>query len=214
MKNFDLSVKRFDEFAEEYAQRFMEIGAYFDSIELFCASIKSDFPRILELGCGPGNVTRVLKQRFPKSRITALDLAPRMIELARKTLPEVDFKVMDVRDISTISEQFDAIMCSFCLPFLSATDATKLIADCADRLITGGVFYLSTMEGDETRAGFESTSFSGESKFYFNYHRQADLEATFFENRFKILQAKRQDYQEPDGSLTTDLIFIGQAGDN
>jgi len=70
------------------------------------------------------------------------------------------------------------------------------------------------MEGDETRAGFESTSFSGESKVYFNYHRQADLEATFFENRFKILQAKRQDYQEPDGSLTTDLIFIGQAGDN
>lgn len=47
------------------------------------------------------------------------------------------------------------------------------------------------------------------AEIYFNYHRQSDLETAFLNNGFKLVQAKRQDYVEPDGSLTTDLIFIG-----
>ncbi len=208
MENFDISVQRFDEFASEYAQRFMDLNSYSDSIDRFCDYIPGQQPLLLELGCGPGNVTRLLKSRFPESQITAIDLAPKMIEIARKQMSEVDFRVMDVRNISIIPEKFDAVMCSFCLPFLSKTDTEKLIADCADRLNPGGVFYLSTMEGDETRAGFETTSFSGNAEIYFNYHRQTDLEAVLLQCGFEFIQTKRQDYTEPDGSLTTDLVFI------
>ena len=208
MKNFDLSVQRFDEFAAEYAQRFMALNTYSDSIDRFCDWIGSEHPRILELGCGPGNVTRLLKLRFPESQITAIDLAPQMIEIANNNLPDVDFIVMDVRDISIIPVKFDAIMCSFCLPFLSKADSVKLISDCAERLVSGGVLYVSTMEGNEERAGFETTSFSGNAEIYFNYHRQADLEQAFVQSGFEIRQAKLQDYIEPDGSATTDMIFI------
>jgi len=208
MNNFDLSVQRFDEFAAEYAQRFMDLNAYSDSIERFCDWIGNDKPKILELGCGPGNVTRLLKLRFPESQITAVDLAPQMIEIAQKQLPDVDFVVMDVRDISIIPVRFDAIMCSFCLPFLSNSDAAKLIADCSVHLLSGGVLYVSTMEGNEQRAGFETTSFSGDSEIYFNYHQQQVLENAFAKSGFEIKQAKLQDYIEPNGSATTDMIFI------
>jgi trans-aconitate methyltransferase len=209
MENFDISVKRFDEFADQYAQRFMNIESYSDSIDRFCNLIRNDYPKILELGCGPGNITRLLKLRFPESRITALDLAPRMIEIAQKQLPDVDFRIMDVRNISMLPEKFDAVMCSFCLPFLSKDDAAKLIADCYEKLNSGGVLYISTMEGDENEAGFESTSFSGTAEVYFNYHRQSDLETAFQKGGFEIEQIKCQDYVEPDGSLTKDLILIG-----
>jgi len=208
MKNFDLSVKRFDEFAAEYAQRFMDLNAYSDSIDRFCNLIGNDHPNILELGCGPGNVTKILKLRFPESEIIAIDLAPKMIEIAREQLPEVDFVVMDVRDISIIPVKFDAIMCSFCLPFLSKADTEKLINDCVGLLVSGGILYISTMEGNKERAGFETTSFSGNSEIYFNYHRQPDLEDAFAKSGFELRQAKLQDYIEPDGSVTTDLIFI------
>lgn len=208
MENFELSVQRFDQFAAEYAQRFMDMNAYSDSINRFCDCVGNDQPKILELGCGPGNVTRLLKSRFPESQIIALDLAPQMIEIARKQLPDVDFRVMDVRDISTIQENFDAVMCSFCLPFLSKSDTEKLIADCAGRLVAGGVLYVSTMEGNEERAGFETTCFSGNSEIYFNYHRQQDLEGAFAKGGFEIRQIKLQDYIEPDGPITIDMIFI------
>lgn len=208
MEHFDLSVQRFDEFAEEYASRFDNVSGYINQLSYFVSQVKTSSPAILELACGPGNVTKFLKNHFPECRILAVDLAPKMIELARKALPEVDFRVMDVRDISVIAEKFDALMCSFCLPFLSKEDAAKLIADCSALLNPGGVIYLSTMEGDENRAGYEKTSFSGDSEVYFNYHRQQDLEDAFAKNRFEIRQVKLQDYIEPDGSVTTDMIFI------
>jgi trans-aconitate methyltransferase len=208
MENFDLSVQRFDQFAAEYAQRFMDMNAYSDSIDRFCNSIVNPGPKILELACGPGNITRLLKSRFPVSQITAIDLAPQMIEIARKHLPDVDFRVMDVRNISTIPAKFDAIMCSFCLPFLSKTDSEKLILDCADRLVLGGVLYVSTMEGNEERAGFEPTSFSGIEEIYFNYHQQKNLEDAFLKAGFEIRQSKLQDYIERGGYTTIDMIFI------
>jgi len=210
MENFDISVQRFDEFADEFAHRFADVSGYADSIDRFCELIGNDRPQILELGCGPGNVTSLLKVRFPEARITAIDLAPKMIEIAGKHLPDVDFRVMDVRDISTIPEKFDAVMCSFCLPFLSRNDASQLIADCAKKLNPAGLLYISTMEGDETRAGFETTSFSGESEIYFNYHSRPDLENSLTESGFEISQLKLQDYPEPDGRITTDMIFIAK----
>ncbi len=209
MKNFEISVKRFDEFAAEYAERFMDVDSYSDSIEKFCTQINIKQPKILELGCGPGNITRLLQVRLPEARITAIDLAPKMIEIARKQLPGIDFRVMDVRDISSIPDKFDAVMCSFCLPFLSKEDADKLIADCAEKLSSVGVLYISTMEGNETKAGFEATSFSGNSEIYFNYHSRPNLENSFAECGFEIRHLKLQDYLETDGRITTDIILIG-----
>ena len=66
------------------------------------------------------------------------------------------------------------------------------------------------MEGDESMAGFESTGFSGDNKVYFNYHKQIDLENALENNGFSIIQMKRQDYIESDGSITIDMILIGQ----
>jgi len=207
--NFEISVKRFDEFAAEYTVRFSDVSAYLDSIEFFCRAINSKPPSILELACGPGNFTKHIKDHFPQSHILAIDLAPKMIEIAQKSLPDVDFRIMDVRDISSIPEKFDAVMCSFCLPFLSKEDAEKLIANCAEKLTSGGLLYISTMEGDETKAGFETTGFSGNSEVYFNYHSKSDLENSFAENGFEISHLKLQDYPEPDGRVNTDMIFIG-----
>jgi len=155
MEKFELSVKRFDEFSSEYAERFMDIDAYRSSIDRFCDLIKNQQPAILELACGPGNVTRYIKNKFPESDYIAIDLAPKMIEIAKNQITDVDFRLMDVRKISTFDIKFDAIMCSFCLPFLSKDDTNKLITDCAARLKKKEVIYLSTMEGDESMAGLK-----------------------------------------------------------
>lgn len=210
MNTFDISIKRFDEFASEYANRFMDIESYKNHIDKFCYLIDSAEPDLLELGCGPANVTRYLKQLFPKSKIIAIDLAPRMIEIAKQNIKGVDFRVMDVRDIKTLDLSFNSIMCSFCLPFLSKFDTDKLISDCSTILKTNGVLYLSTMEGDESKAGFETTSFTGESKVYFNYHRQSDLENALTNNGFSIEYNFRQNYYELNGSITVDLIMIAK----
>ncbi|MSO90896.1 MAG: methyltransferase domain-containing protein [Acetobacteraceae bacterium] len=47
--------------------------------------------RIVDLGCGPGNVTAILKQRFPAAAVTGLDGSAAMLAKARVVAPDCDF---------------------------------------------------------------------------------------------------------------------------
>jgi trans-aconitate methyltransferase len=49
------------------------------SIDLACRISLAAPTRILDVGCGPGNSTEVLHDRWPAARITGLDSSPEMI---------------------------------------------------------------------------------------------------------------------------------------
>src|SRR5580693_814482 len=57
----------------------------------------SEVVRAADIGCGPGNSTQVLRERYPEARIVGLDSSPDMIEAARKRLPDIGFEVADTR---------------------------------------------------------------------------------------------------------------------
>lgn len=55
--------------------------------------------RVVDLGCGPGNLTGWLRQRWPSAQVTGLDSSPEMVARARETGPPgVRFDVADLRE--------------------------------------------------------------------------------------------------------------------
>src|SRR5262245_48670549 len=54
--------------------------------------------RVVDLGCGAGNVTAVLRRRWPEARITGVDSSPAMLDRARGSDPAVDWQLGDLRD--------------------------------------------------------------------------------------------------------------------
>jgi trans-aconitate 2-methyltransferase len=52
--------------------------------------------RIVDLGCGPGNSTELLVERFPQSEIVGLDSSPDMLRKARERLPQCTFIEADI----------------------------------------------------------------------------------------------------------------------
>ena|ERR1035437_6798034 len=129
-----------------------------------------------------------------------------MIELAKINNPKAEFQLMDCRDIGRLDKNYDAIMCGFCLPYLSKEESIKLISDASKLLIADGVFYLSTMEEDYSKSGFKRLS-SGD-EMYINYHEADYLTHALKENGFKIIDIQRKDYPTEDGTKTTDLVII------
>jgi trans-aconitate 2-methyltransferase len=51
---------------------------------------------IVDLGCGPGNSTELLTQRFPDAAVVGLDTSADMLAEARKRLPGARFEKGDV----------------------------------------------------------------------------------------------------------------------
>lgn len=74
---------------------------------------------ILDLGCGPGNSTKVLKDKFPDAGIVGADNSDEMLSKARKTYPDLEFIHLDANgDLNELSEQFDIVFSNACIQWL------------------------------------------------------------------------------------------------
>ncbi|CAN5218554.1 trans-aconitate 2-methyltransferase [soil metagenome] len=51
--------------------------------------------RVVDIGCGPGNSTERLAERFPDAEVIGLDSSPDMLAAARKRLPQLRFVEAD-----------------------------------------------------------------------------------------------------------------------
>jgi trans-aconitate 2-methyltransferase len=55
-----------------------------------------DPTEIYDLGAGAGNVTRLLKQRWPNARVTGVDSSQDMLDAAAKSAPDIAWEKMDL----------------------------------------------------------------------------------------------------------------------
>ncbi|MCM0677215.1 trans-aconitate 2-methyltransferase [Micromonospora phytophila] len=82
------------------------------------ARVPADRPRaVVDLGCGPGNLTATLAGRWPASRIVGLDSSPEMIDRAGAAPAPVTFAVGDVRDWRPGSD-VDVVVCNAVLQWV------------------------------------------------------------------------------------------------
>ena len=81
--------ERYLRFADERGRPFVEL----------IGRVATDDPRtVVDLGCGPGNLTGLLKQRWPSAQVTGLDSSAEMIATARDRDDGVAYNVADLRD--------------------------------------------------------------------------------------------------------------------
>jgi trans-aconitate 2-methyltransferase len=61
------------------------------------AQIRLENPReIVDLGCGPGNSTRVVQNRWPQAKIVGVDSSAAMIDEARLSAADIEWQLADI----------------------------------------------------------------------------------------------------------------------
>jgi trans-aconitate 2-methyltransferase len=93
--------------------------------------------RIIDLGCGPGNSTEVLRERWPKASIAGLDSSPQMIETARATYPRIEWIVTDASRWIP-EEPYDLVFSNAMLQWLP--NHTYVCWHLFEQVATGGAF--------------------------------------------------------------------------
>ena len=202
------AVNIFNKYAKQYHEKFRDVSLYHEALDLFCNNLGNSRAQVLELACGPGNITKYLLAQKPDLNILGTDLAPNMLEIAALINPKAHFELMDCRDLLKLEKKFDGIVCGFCMPYLSRTEATQLIHDAALALENNGVLYISTMEDDYSSSGLRRGS--GGEEMYLHYHEADYLEKAITENKMQVISLERKTYKEPDGNTTTDLLIVAK----
>ncbi|WP_026069040.1 methyltransferase domain-containing protein [Methanomassiliicoccus luminyensis] len=74
--------------------------------------------RILDIGCGPGNSTAVLEQRWPGAHIIGLDSSESMIKKAKEDHPNIEFVSRDACDDLSDLGDFDIVFSNASLQWM------------------------------------------------------------------------------------------------
>lgn len=209
MDKYEITFKTWDLLAQQYQDHFMELSLYDKSYDTFCHLLENKNASILELGCGPGNITKYLLNKQSSYKIHATDIAPGMLALAEKNNPTATFEMLDSRNIHELKVKYDGIVCGFCLPYLDAYDCKKLFKDSYHLLHDKGLIYISLIEGDYDQSKMESSSDGHHSMFVY-YYREEFIRQTLAESHFIIEEMIRIPYTRNNGEQSTHLIFIAR----
>ncbi|WP_019305231.1 bifunctional 2-polyprenyl-6-hydroxyphenol methylase/3-demethylubiquinol 3-O-methyltransferase UbiG [Xanthomonas oryzae] len=109
--------------------------------------------RVLDVGCGGGLLSESMARLG--AQVTAIDLAPELVKVARlhglESGVQVDYRVQSVEDLAADQPgSFDAVTCMEMLEHVP--DPTAIIRACARLLKPGGKLFLSTL--NRTPAAF------------------------------------------------------------
>ena len=138
----------FEEEAKEFDSLILKLIPHYDemitSLTLAIPFNVKETIKILDLGCGTGNVSMTVKERFPRSKLTCVDLAENMIEMARAKLSKYSDIEYQIGNFSTLNfdDNYDVIVSSLALHHLKSDEEKKqLYNKIYDALSVGGVFY-------------------------------------------------------------------------
>jgi len=211
MQNNDyckVSVATFDKLADQYAAKYFDLRLYDRYLERFAKCIDAPGASVLDVACGPGNVSGYLAKIRPDLKLLGIDLAEGMLRQARLRVPGVEFLQKDCRRIDELGCVFDAAAFAFGLSYLTDSDAEQFLVSLNAALTDSATFYLSTITGESSQSGFEVTG-SGD-RIYIEY-RSVSAVTTMVQRagyRIEFMDV----LQSPDNAskVTQDLILIGK----
>lgn len=188
----------FNKQAKAYEEKFMYLDLYNDTYDALC-DLLHDTASVLDVGCGPGNISRYLFSKRPGLQVHGIDIASNMVDLARANNPSGCFGVMDCREISTLGRTYDAIVCGFCLPYLSQPETESFLTSATNLLQPGGLLYLSVIEGDRNYSRSQASA-DGQHTTMIHYYSESFLSSLLEPQAMKPVFVQRKEYRDKSES--------------
>ncbi len=181
VKNFENTIKWYDENAEEYANAAFK-KASIDLIDQFMKFFTSE-PNVLDAGCGHGRDCELLYQKG--ATVTGLDISKGLLAVARKRYPHLTFIQGDFLNLPFKKESFDGVWAYSSLVHLeSIEDVIKSLQEFYRVLKKGGIMHVYVKE--KTKG--EIQEFVADKARYFRYFTPKELKQYIEETGFTIQQ--------------------------
>jgi ubiquinone/menaquinone biosynthesis C-methylase UbiE len=111
-----------------------------------------DGQRVLEIAAGPGDTGFLAARRLGRGRLVSTDLAPAMIDAARRRgaelgIENVDYRVLDAQAMDFEDASFDGVICRW--GFMLMPDPAAAFRECRRILVPGGRLAFAVFTGPD-----------------------------------------------------------------
>lgn len=157
--NIWLSGEKTEYFAEYKAE---QISSFYESYKRKLSL------KILDIGCGLGNIEKYLTQDFSHSSIWGIDVSEKCIlEAEKKKYPNCEFKVYDGRSIPFSDNKFDLILLACVLHHVPSLLRNNLIKEIKRVLNPKGIIFIfeHNLLNPLTRYTVKSCEFDAQAEF-------------------------------------------------
>ncbi len=141
----------------------------------FAAVAEAAPARVIEVGCGPGYFAERMRRELAAD-VVALDLSPRMVELARAR--GVDARVADVQDLPFGDGEFDCAVANWML--YHVPELERGLAELARVLRPQGRLVCTTFGADQLRELWSLLDFDKTTAVAFNREKGAEALSRHF----------------------------------
>ncbi len=142
-------VRRFNRWAADYNQSRLQrlfFGRVQRGVLDIVSSLRPQFDRLLDVGCGTGALLREAAERFPAGELYGVDPAPEMVRVAQESTPlnsRFHFLEAPAQSLPFPAAHFDVVLST--VSFHHWGDQPQGLAEASRVLVPGGIFVLADM---------------------------------------------------------------------
>lgn len=196
------AVAGYDKLGQKYTDLYYDDTSDLGFFEKFVTKLPKG-ARVLDIGCGPGTFT----QHFAAKgfSVTGIDLSTTMIEIARKKLPQVNFRLMDMRHLDFSANSFDAIFCAYSLIHIPSEEIVETLTGFRKVLRPEMVVGIITQKGETDKIVAEPMD-PGE-KMFFNFFTKDRLKQFLSDASFTLEYQEEAVLADAEGSGSDRVIY-------
>lgn len=116
-----MSVKVWDFWADRYSRLWVQKVSLGPTRDYVLNEIKEIAHgrnlRLLDLGCGPGELLYELGEKCPQLELTGVDYSPRMLQVSEQRNGKAKHILLDAADLDKLETRYDIIVCTHSLPY-------------------------------------------------------------------------------------------------
>ncbi len=201
--------EHFEEEAKEFDDTIVKlIPMYSQMIDSMIFTIPQDVSdefKVLDLGTGTGNVSKAIKEKFGHANIDCIDIASKMIEMAKIKLGDYDdihYYTGDFYEFE-FEEKYDVIVSSLALHHIKTDDEKKKFYHKIYNILKKGGIFINSDSVLGSNERMQNLNKEKWKEFMLNNLSEDEIEDKW------VPQSKKEDYPVP---ITLHLKWLEEAG--
>ncbi len=202
MDKSKFAVATYNKIADVYTNQYFKDLTDIPHIDKFLERLPGG-AKILDIGCGSGQFSKYMISKGFKAE--GIDLSSEMVKVAKERVPEAEFGVGDMRNLSFDDNTFDGLLVAYSLIHIPSEEIEKTLIGFLRILKKNGYIQIIAQKGDPDKVVAEPLM-KGE-RMFINFFTKKRLSDYLQKASFRVEYIKVTDMQDPE-SLSDRVIYV------